>query len=888
MGLRLVDTAPGVNPAPLIPGAPVQFALKTTDAGVAVELGTLQTSIGYSRVMNSGFLPDLDLNLSELGAVVQYETTELRNPVTGSVPVTQSAPGILFSKGDNSDNDKCVYAVQFPIEQDASCLAYFKFKVHPAWTLFSPDWLHLSSMTGMYFGLEHGSFNTACYFFLRNAVSGGSAVVGGPLQAYNTTRPGQTEISSFQWSTLPDSTDVEVWIVFNTVGYGSPFSPAYVPVVEIWTKRAGVDTAPVVQEIIPVSSFGQFQPLSDLSFTNVRAAPTNLATVYFGNAGRTGDLLQLDDWAFFPDYRVCVVKGDALSGAEMTVLPDAPITYKASDNLLPTQEAPAAWFPIADTGFLLPAVSFFYQPNNNLTPYAITLQKNNAAPSGFFKQEPRLENVAETPGGAEGGMIEGFLYATETLVASDTFGAGLTIEDGTHIYGAFLLQTSTETTIGILKTYADETLSSYYYPPESGGYTFIPLAAPLAIDWTSPHLVRLALDKLRQKVTLYVDEELVLEVPSTGTFPASLVSYGRMGFGFVYNQSTPSLGTLNVMEMTYAPRYKAYEVRDHLPPQSVTAMPWTLELNDLNGSGAFDAFILQGTTTFTHGGSVITGTSTIFTQQVKAGQVIKQATDPDSDYAVVLSVDSDTHITLSGTYAGASGSGVTAVTTDYASIVLTKTQFNTLSTYAYYTRNDAFGEDKGFYVDFGVQVELYTDITGKIYAPNTWAGSGLYINLGNKQLQLVFVSATSGGNYLGVVPGSGNLSDIIEQTPLGVAFSAPVNWTQPIICRVVVRAFESIQVWASTNVAPLSVQEPLITIPWDRAVAGFDLPVFASAPSIQFGHFDSLTSSTTAWTFIRYGIGDGYEVAVSELFPNGLQPYLFGGKVLVQTIFDES
>jgi hypothetical protein len=868
MSLRLVDTAPGVNNSPITPGKVIRYGLKTSDSGHAVELGTLQTTLGFSSVMNSGFVPDQDANLANLGAVVQFQTTELRNPVAGEVAVTQSAPGILFTKSDNSANDKCVYAVTFPVGQDAGVLGYFKFKVHPGWATFSPDWLNLTSMTGMYFGLEHGSYNTACYFFLRNAVAGGSAVIGGPLQAFNTSRPGQAELSAFQWSTLADGTDVEVWIYFNPVGYPPPFSDPYVPVVEIWTRRAGVDAQPVSQTIIPTGSLGTFQPLSDTSFSNVRAGFSNQVTLYFGNTGQTGDLLQLDDWALFPDYRMCVQSGAAMPSCDLNATPDCLVSYQASDNVFPDSESPVLWFPIGDFGFLRPSVGFFFQADNIVTPYALTIQKATTAGYGFYKSEPRLEN------GVEGAMIESFLYGTETTHAVDSFGAGISIEDGTHAFQALLIQSPTVTTIGILKTTSDQSIAGYYTAVDSN-------SNPIAIDWTTPHLVRLALDKLRQKVTLYVDEELVLEVPSTGTFPNSTINTGRMSFGFLY-PGVDATGSLNVVSVNYSPRYKAYEVRDMVSPDNASWMPWTQELVGM-GTGAFNYTALSGTATFTHGSPGVVGVGTSFLTQVTVGQYVKNLADPDSDYLKVLAVVSNTQLTLTANYGGPSASGATAVVTNPDSFVISKQTFGQVGSQLFYTRDDDFGEDKGFYIDFEAQVLLYTDSLGRGFAPSMWMGAGLNVYLGNKVLQLVFVDAGTNGRFVGVVPGSGSINDLINQTKLGQAFSSQVDWTQDTLYRVVLRGFDSIEIWDTTT-----LQAPLITIPWRNDTQGFDLPLNTTTPSIQFGHFDDTTSSQVAWSYVRYGIGDGYSVSTDAQLPQGLQPYLFGGKVFTRITFDES
>ncbi len=804
MPLELLDTAPGVNVAPVTPWSPVQFSLKTSDIGQSIELGTLLASMGYTNVQNSGLLPDLDPNLADLGALVNYQTSEHRLPIAGSVPVSEVSPGILFSKSDNSDFDTGIYEVKFPIESGASIMGYFKFKVRTAWTTFNPDWCNLTNMVGMYFGLEHGTFNNAAYFFLRNNGGGGSAVLGGPLQTFNSARPGQEELA-FSWTTLPDLTDVEVWIFYNVVGYPPPFSPSFVPVVEIWARRAGVDTEPVILAQQAVGSFGQFQPSTDL-FTNTRAGPSDYATLYFGNVGRAGDSLQLDDWAFFPDYRVVAIGGGALPSAELSVLPDCLVEFQAAAAVLPDQISPGPWLPIADTGFIHPAEAFTYQSGSNITPYSLALSKTALAAAGFQKVEPQLSN------GADGAMVEGFLYGSAISTDGDSFGAGMAIEDGTSMFKVLLIRTATTSTIGILHTLTDKTINGYYYPSVGNGTSWVAGAPPLLIDWTTPHLIRLTVDKKRLKVGLYVDEVLTLEIPtgSPSVFPPSAIANGRISFGHLYPLNS-SVGTVNFVSLNYSPRFEAWEARDNVLPETLNpdSQQWVLNKSDTGGT-AFD-------------------------------------TTPTPNF-----------------------------------IILTKKQYAVFGTYLYYSHNDNFGEDKGCYVDFDSKVMLYTDSTGQTFAQGTWTGSALTIFLGNKRLQLGFFDCGVNGRCIGVIPGSGSVDDIINQTALGKAFSAQVNWATEMVYRVVLKAFDSIEVWANTT-----LQQPLIKIPWQNATMGFDLPLDSTTPAIAFGHFDYETSSQVGWRYIRWGIGDGYEVAMRMDFQSGLQPYLFGGKVFVRTTFDE-
>jgi hypothetical protein len=151
---------------------------------------------------------------------------------------------------------------------------------------------------------------------------------------------------------------------------------------------------------------------------------------------------------------------------------------------------------------------------------------------------------------------------------------------------------------------------------------------------------------------------------------------------------------------------------------------------------------------------------------------------------------------------------------------------------------------------------------------------------------LAFFDCGIGGRKIGVVPGSGSESDILNQTPLGIKFSSEVDWTVLNQYRVVVQAFQSIRVWAGSFMA-----EPLITIPWRNATDGFDLPLDVTTPGVAFGHFNHFTlpsSSTTKWKFFRWGHSNGYEVAVGQKFSSGVPSYAFGGKAFILSEFNES
>ena len=83
--------------------------------------------------------------------------------------------------------------------------------------------------------------------------------------------------------------------------------------------------------------------------------------------------------------------------------------------------------------------------------------------------------------------------------------------------------------------------------------------------------------------------------------------------------------------------------------------------DDFSGTGLTTA--LTGTVTFTNGSTVVTGSGTTFTTQVRTGQYIKKTADSETFYVQVGSVDSDTQITLNSAYTGTTSGAASVVST---------------------------------------------------------------------------------------------------------------------------------------------------------------------------------------------------------------------------------
>lgn len=798
MGLRLVNLLPGSPSDYTKPNQPLQMGLKSDGVLASpkgsVRLGTLRASVGYTSMQNEGLLPESSVVLPKAGAVVSLDTAELVRPAGAPVTRFPFGTGIkMVAPGTASPVG--VYSVKTQIDTNAGVLGYFKFKSNTSWTLGTRDWCNLSLMTGLYFGLEYGPANTICWVSLRGSPGGaGSLVVGGPLQTFGNARPAQQQFNAFDWLAQPNGTVLEMWIVFSMAGYPAPFSPARTPVVEVWTKRAGVDAVPVCHTLatpLTVTSLGNF-PSSAAQLSNWRAGPSDSATLFFGNVGSGSDSLEMLDWALFPDYRVAVMEGVAVGSNRFSAIPDGPLLYNSADGR-PQDVFPGRWFPMTDAGFIPPAADLFTPPTRSV-PAFVSLTKTAPTGSGFHRQEPRLEKLDD------GASIEAFMSAELTSRPGESVGTGLAIDDGTQLFQVVMLESATRRTFGLAKPGPAGDFTNGYITPAANTDKFC--------DWRSLKLVRLVVDRVRGRVSVFVDGVRYIDTSLASVQSSISPVGGRIAFGHL--ESSAAKAKQNVAFLSYLTRYVAWELDEQLKPD---AAPAGFSI-DVSGLGA-------------------------------------AALNPASPNATEL--------------------------------VITKPEFGSLGTRFFYSKIiPTFDERHGAQIDFRVKVKSYTDRLGTAFAKSTLIGAGVQLYLGNKRLHLGFFDCGPNGRFIGIVPGSGNTDDLVNQTELGKKFSAPVEWTSATSYRLTYRPYKSIDVWVD-NVP----SGPVISIPWQDDTNGFDLPNDSSIAAVAFGHFNQDTSSQTAWEFFRYGFSNGYEVAVEPLFENGMKGYLFGGRSLIQTEFDE-
>jgi hypothetical protein len=786
VGLRLVNLLPSSPSDYTKPGQPLQMGLRSDGLVAAptygsVILGSLRASLGYTSIQNEGLLPENSAVLPKLEATVGLDTAELIRPLGTEVTRVPFGTGIKLD-ATGTPTPVGIYSVKVPATKEASLLGYFKFKSKLAWSLATRDWCSLSSMTGMYFGLEHGSHNTICWASLRGGGTG-SLVIGGPMQTYNAARPSQQQFNSFNWLAQPNNTVLEMWIVFNQVGYEAPFSPNNTPVVEVWARIAGVgNPVPLTLPppmgagaLLPTTLLGQF-PSDIANFTNYRPGPSDTATLYFGNVGGAGDSLEMLDWALYPDYRVAVREGEAVGNNKLITRSDGPSLYNCKEGR--PQDLPIKrWFSMPDAGFLPPSAELFFSPTK-VDPTFVVLDKSLPIGSGFQRLEPRLEVSPARPV-MDGAVFEAFMSAERIDSPNESIGTGIAIDDGVSLFRLVMLESATRRTIGLSKVGPEgDFVNGYFTPPEldANGDRTDP-----HLDWRSPKLVKLVVDRVRGRVSMFVDGVRYVDA-ALAAMPSSVSPVGgRVSFGHL--EASAAKSKLNVAFLSY----------------------------------------------------------------------LTQALDP------VGPVPPATRL------------------------IINKASFATANSRCYYYKNlPTFDERHGIQVDFRAKVTGYTDLQGTAFAKNTWTGSGVQVFLGNKRLHLGFFDCGANGRVIGIIPGSGTVQDITKQTDLGKKFSSPVDWTTSNFFRLSYRPFDRIDVWI--NNVPSG---PFISIPWLNDTDGFDLPQDVTPAAAAFGHFDRDSSSTTSWEFFRFGVGNGFDVSIEPLFPDGLKGYLFGGRTLIQTEFSE-
>lgn len=547
----LVNSAPGKSRELFKPTTPVFMGVRSIAGNILIR--EINASFGISNIRNHGVLPENDPILTE----VAFTTPEGLQPVSGVVTKGVAAGSLLLTKTNDTDYEQGIYEVSAEPTLTASTAAYFRFR-KKSWASFTPSWLGRPLSHGLYFALRDGNLNTGAFVFLQ---ANGTVLLAGPIRS-DGTRYISTHAATLPFPALPTNGIIELWITISRLGEAPPFTPSNVPTVEVWGAVA--DGAPLLLHREAAANLG----ISGRRFTEQKS------TIFFGNAGRTGDILELLDWQLYPDFRPAIREYEKMPDHSAIIYPDVPGYLWARDGKLPTESVPARWFEIDGPHTESMETSFVYQPGRKLVPQMFRMNKTTLSSDvlGFERDEPRLGrtelNAATQVATKHGFMMEAFMASTEMSPDFNCFGSGFSVEDGSNIYRVATLYGGTRSAYGIHNGGAANDFSGHY-----GG--------DVDSDVNSLKVVRMVVDPHADKVYLDVDDERVVSRNlSTSTFPVSTAR--RVRFGHLASLTTT--GFFNVASLLYVPNYETWDATSGRYPteQPYVERGWT---HALGGAG---------------------------------------------------------------------------------------------------------------------------------------------------------------------------------------------------------------------------------------------------------------------------------------------------------------
>lgn len=505
MALQLVNTAPGSLPGDHAPGRAVHLGMRSTAASVVP--GSIQVDLSLTSIQHSPTLPP-DENTS-LGAVVVLEAVERQRPEGAEATVSIGSGELQIAKASNDETEKSVFEIWTQIREDASLLAHFTFRLDPSgWVRFSPSWTQKTDIVAPFMGVEHGTFNTAVYLYLRDNGAGGSLVIAGPLAEAGEERQGLTEVS-YAWTAAPDGTVRQLWVFFD----------ASSRTVEIWSGEEG-EPPTTLLATKTIASLGTF-PSNPSTVANTRDGASDEGRLFLGNAGRSGDVVIFPDWAFFPDFRKAVVDGQATANHELVLRPDSPLIYDPAGGVLPTESVPGPWEFDDNAGA---EMELHYAPGNPYEAEAVKISKGAYGRSRLQRDEPRIGALDS------GFMVELRMKADlEPLDGGET-GIGVRVFDGVREFA--------------------------FYIYSAGGQSWISFpGSSVEADIQDYVVARFTVDRLRSKVNLYVSG--VLKASAALTDFSAFAGDPNLSVGFIYD--TLREGDFYLRALKYLTRYFAWE-----------------------------------------------------------------------------------------------------------------------------------------------------------------------------------------------------------------------------------------------------------------------------------------------------------------------------------------
>jgi hypothetical protein len=664
--------------------------------------------------------------------------------VPGVCVVTETSSALTMARTSGNPFGQSVYEVKQATPADASVMGHVRLR-KTAWPLSQPDWFYKPNIASPYVGLRHNQYISGVDVFFQGGGSPGIWLVG-PLQAFQQARYYEHFIA-FDWVSIPDGTPIDIWIVVAPTGFIPPESPAHAPTIEVWLSAGSY--FPMSRALrLPVGNFGSVYA----------GVAEDSVSLFIGNGAAVASTLYVEDWGVYPDFRVAIDNGDPRTAHEVAYAVSSPTSYRAS-----SKKEPEGW-DFVSSG-VTTSRAFGYQPGNRAASQSLRVTKEGLGYARYERDEPLLASAAES-------SLEVFCAGLPSTYDGNVFGAGIELDDGTHIFRVAMLREGTGVySLGIAIDGGQSSDSSYI-----GRYV---------IDFQSLRVIRLTVDKARDRVRLYVDGSLALSIPiSTTTWPASAgTAAARMG-----------------------------------------------HILTVSSSGRFDLVF-----------SNLYTTASSFDAASDAGL-------PPSPFVL----------------------GATAGNTAEAGLVLHKTNFGVPFSGVHYSAPIDMDPYCGAWAEFSVKVEHYSDSHGTDLATMSSTGIGVTMHFGQSLLTFVFVDSGAAGRYVGVIPGSGSIDDLVNQTRLGRKFSTPFDWMEKQTYRIHYKPYDTIEVWVGSVVS-----SPQIVIPWSE---GFDLPTVSGTSGITFGHISSDESGQSRWDFFRFGGPTGYDVKVEQLFPTDPAPYHYGGR----------
>ena len=277
---------------------------------------------------------------------------------------------------------------------------------------------------------------------------------------------------------------------------------------------------------------------------------------------------------------------------------------------------------------------------------------------------------------------------------------------------------------------------------------------------------------------------------------------------------------------------------------------------------------LTGTLTFGGGAISVTGSGTAFTTQVQQGQYVKLSADPETAYAQVDSVQSDTQLTLSSGYTGSSTSGASVVN-NWATVTASGATIAVDASYCTITNGTGSGAKTYIYreLDYApLQAQLFGFVLGLTVGQTGYMGFVDNPASPTQQILFKFGNGLPANQFLLVTSGTGGATDTTTQTctfPSGLATGVILSFTITFAQNKVV-----------VSMGSPNVMEPVVVA---SAVQNIPNPYTLLYGVVGFTNNTAITASATIYAD-GVLITDANRVEVANTFVGDPLSVLLSGK----------